>query len=785
MTSNELLADLQAENARLIALLESHNIAWRLQPEPPPKVNQIEPELSALSTAAKVALFRRLFRGRTDVYPVRWESKTTGKSGYAPACANEWRPGVCHKPRIKCSDCGVRQLSALSDAVIYSHLSGEHTIGVYPLLADDSCYFLAVDFDEADWKEDAQAFIQSCSELGIPAALEISRSGNGAHAWIFFATNVSARDARRLGTAIISHTCSRTRQLKLTSYDRLFPNQDTMPKGGFGNLIALPLQKKPRESGFSVFVDKHLQPYPDQWGFLASIQPMAVVDMEPTILRATGNAHPLDVTFIDEEDHKEPWKRADSKNAKLAGPLPKSLSITLANLIYFEKSELPQALANRLIRLAAFQNPEFYKAQAMRFPVWDKPRVIGCAENYPNHIALPRGCLDAALNLLKENGIHCDFKDERFDGQAIDISFAGTLRPDQELAVTEMLQHHAGVLCAPTAFGKTVTAAAMIARRGINTLILVHRTELLKQWQERLQSFLGVGKSVVGTIGGGKAKPTGKIDIAVMQSLSRKGEVNPLVENYGHVIVDECHHIGAVSFDAILKRIKAKYVLGLTATPVRRDGQQPIIFMQCGPIRYTAAKPDNAPSDLEVIPQMIYKTIDLPQESAIQDVFRHIANDLDRTAAIAKEIIAAFDQGRKVLVLTERTEHLDAILVALDNKLPPPFVLHGRISKKQRATLITELEGLPPDAPRVLLATGKLVGEGFDHPPLDTLVLAMPISWKGTLQQYAGRLHREHSTKTDVRIIDFVDTGHPALLRMWDKRQRGYRAMGYRLAVPN
>lgn len=782
MIEQDLLGILKAENARLVELLEAHGIEWRLPPEPPPKVDPIEPELSALSTAAKVALFRRLFRGRTDVYPVRWESKTTGKSGYAPACANEWRPGVCHKPRIKCSDCGVRQLSALSDAVIYSHLSGEHTIGVYPLLADDSCYFLAVDFDEADWKEDAQAFIQSCSELGIPAALEISRSGNGAHAWIFFATNVSARDTRRLGTAIISHTCSRTRQLKLTSYDRLFPNQDTMPKGGFGNLIALPLQKKPRENGFSVFVDKHLQPYPDQWAFLAKIQPMAVVDIEPTILRATGNAHPLDVTFIDEEDHKEPWKRSDNKNAKLAGPLPDSLSITLANLIYFEKSELPQPLANRLIRLAAFQNPEFYKAQAMRFPVWDKPRVIGCAENYPNHIALPRGCLDAALNLLRENGIRYDLKDERFDGQAIDIAFAGTLRSDQEMAVTEMLQHHAGVLCAPTAFGKTVTAAAMIARRGINTLILVHRTELLKQWQERLQSFLGVGKGVVGTIGGGKAKPTGKIDIAVMQSLSRQGEVNSLVENYGHVIVDECHHIGAVSFDAILKRVKAKYVLGLTATPVRRDGQQPIIFMQCGPIRYTAAKPENAPSDLEVIPQMIYKAIDLPQESPIQDVFRHIANDVDRTAAIAKEVIAAFGQGRKVLVLTERTEHLDAILLALDSKLSPPFVLHGRMSKKQRATLITQLEELPPDAPRVLLATGKLVGEGFDHPPLDTLVLAMPISWKGTLQQYAGRLHREHATKTDVRIIDFVDTGHPALLRMWEKRQRGYRLMGYRMA---
>jgi len=779
----DTLAELQAENLRLIALLEAHGIDWCIASEPPltTSVVLLKPESSTLTTSEKVELFRRLFRGRSDVYPIRWESKTTGKSGYVPACANEWRAGICHKPKIKCSDCWVRELSPLSDTVIYNHLSGEHTIGVYPLMPDDTCYFLAVDFDEADWKEDAQAFVQSCHELGVSVALEVSRSGNGAHGWIFFERKVSARDARRLGTAIISHTCSRTRQLKLTSYDRLFPNQDTMPKGGFGNLIALPLQKKPREKGFSVFVEDNLQPYPDQWTFLAGIRLMAAVDIEPTILLATGSMYQLDVTFIDEEDNKEPWKRVDTKNAKLFGVMPDSLTITLANLIYFEKAELPQSLANRLIRLAAFQNPEFYKAQAMRFPVWDKPRVIGCAENYPNHIALPRGCLEAAQNLLKENGICYELRDERFEGQVIDVAFAGILRPDQELAIIEMLQHNIGVLCAPTAFGKTVAAAALIARRGINTLILVHRTDLLKQWQERLKSFLGVGKGVVGTIGGGKAKPTGKIDIAVMQSLSRQGEVSSLVENYGQVIIDECHHVGATSFNDILKRVKAKYVLGLTATPIRRDGQQPIIFMQCGPIRYTASKSDSAPTDLEVIPRMIDKPIALPQDAAIQDVFRYIISDKERTEAVATEVINAFNLGRKVLVLTERTDHLDAILSALDGKLPPPFVLHGRISKKQRAKVIKELDELPLDAPRVLLATGKLVGEGFDHPPLDTLVLAMPISWTGTLQQYAGRLHREHATKTDVKIIDFVDTGHPALLRMWAKRQRGYRAMGYKI----
>lgn len=783
MTKNyhDPLAELQAENARLVALLEAHGIEWR-QPLPP--ISTVgETESSRLSTADKVALFRRLFRGRSDVFALRWESKATGKSGYAPACANEWRPGVCEKPRIKCSDCAHRRLIPLSDAVIYAHLAGEHTIGIYPLLEDDGCHFLAVDFDEAEWREDVRAFAAACDELRVPVALEISRSGQGAHAWVFFADRVAARDARRLGAAIISHTCARTRQLKLASYDRLFPNQDTLPKGGFGNLIALPLQKKPRERGCSVFVDAELRPHPDQWAFLAALPAMAPNDLEPAILRATGGTHPLDVTFIDEEDLATPWNRTASATRKLAGTMPSALTVTLANLVYFEKAQLPQVLANRLIRLAAFQNPEFYKAQAMRLSVWDKPRVIGCAENYPQHIALPRGCLEAAQDLLSDNDIRCDLRDERNIGEPLAAQFVGTLRADQEAAAAAMLHHDVGVLCAPTAFGKTVTAAALIARRGVSTLVLVHRTELLKQWQERLQAFLGVDKDVVGTIGGGKNRSAGRIDVAVMQSLSRQGEVSTLVENYGHIIVDECHHVGAVSFDAILKRATARYVTGLTATPIRRDGQQPVIFMQCGPIRYTAAKPVGAPRDLLVVPHLLHAAIDLAPEAGIQDVFRHLANAPARTEIIALAARSAREQGRKVLVLTERTEHVAAIAAALADKVPPPFILHGRMSRKQRTAVIAELDALPPAAPRILLATGKLVGEGFDHPPLDTLVLAMPVSWKGTLQQYAGRLHREHASKNDVRILDFVDTGHPALQRMWDKRLRGYRAMGYRIAA--
>lgn len=773
------LRRLRKENALLKDLLTSHGIAWK-EPTVPasnPAPTESAPAQTHLTTDDKIALFRRLFRGRDDAYPQRWES-SKGTSGYSPTCGNEWKPGICHKPRVKCGDCKQRQLLPVTDQVIYDHLAGKQTIGAYSLLTDNTCYFLAADFDEADWREDAKAFMQSCRELMIPAALEISRSGNGAHTWIFFAEPVPARAARQLGAALISHTCDRTRQLSLASYDRLFPNQDVMPKGGFGNLIALPLQKQPRKLGRSVFVDEHLQPYADQWAFLASVRQMSQRDMEDVILRASSGRHPLDVAFAVEEEDCKPWQRSSPVPARITGPLPESLNLVLANQIFIAKADLPQPLSNRLIRLAAFQNPEFYKAEAMRLPVWNKPRIIGRAENFPQHIGLPRGCLNAVRDLLQENGIRPVLQDERLPGRKVTTKFTGTLRKDQKAAVREMLKHEVGVLCAPTAFGKTVTAAALIARRKVSTLVLVHRTELLRQWQERLSGFLEISKGGLGVIGGGKKKPSGEIDIAVMQSLSRRENPGELLDQYGQIIVDECHHLSAFSFEAILKQAKAKFVVGLTATPIRRDGHQPIIFMQCGPIRHSAARPDTAPSKMEVWANELPAPSLLPG-SSIQEVFRILANDTDRNQHITDNVLAAYREGRKILVLTERTDHLSLLNEALEGQVEHCFLLHGRLSRKQRKEVFAALVSLDEAAPRVLLATGRLIGEGFDHPPLDTLVLAMPISWKGTLQQYAGRLHREHADKQDIRIYDYAETEQPQLTRMWNKRQRGYRAMGY------
>jgi hypothetical protein len=488
---------------------------------------------------AKIALFRALFRGRDDVYARRFESRKTGKSGYSPACANEWAPGVCDKPRIKCAVCSHQRFLPVTDDTVRWHLSGrddarhDFVMGAYPLLRDETCFFLAIDLDKQNWREDARAVMDTCRRLGLPAGLERSRSGNGGHLWLFFDEAIPATLARKLGACLLTETMERQPGIGLDSYDRFFPNQDTLPQGGFGNLIALPLQRMPRERGNAVFLDDDFEPHADQWALLSTIRRIDRLTVETIVSHAERMGRVIGVQFFPmEDDDVRPWLAPPSRHRKdlpSSDPLPNELELILGNQIYIAKGQLTSGLQNRLVRMAAFQNPEFYKAQAMRLPTYGKPRVIACAEDFPQHIGLPRGCLNEVQTFLTELGIRVVLQDERQTGMPLEVEFHGRLHPEQDIAANAMLGHDTGVLSATTAFGKTVVAAWLIAQRRVNTLVLVHRHQLMEQWVERLATFLGLPSRRIGQIGGGRQKPTGELDVALIQSLSRKGVVNDLI----------------------------------------------------------------------------------------------------------------------------------------------------------------------------------------------------------------------------------------------------------------
>jgi len=751
------------------------------------------------SQEEKIRLFRSLFKGREDVFPRRFENSKTGKSGYAPVCRNEWQAGICQKPKIACQKCNFRAFVQVNDEIIRDHLMGidpndrsgrDFTIGVYPLLADESCWFLAADFDKSTWTEDAKTFLETCVSYQVPAVLERSRSGNGGHVWIFFETPVPAVLARKLGSLLLTSTMNRRPEIGMDSYDRLFPSQDTLPRGGFGNLIALPLQKKPREQNNSVFLDNDLNPYSDQWAFLSSIQKMAHQDLERIVknVQDEGEITGARAVVLDETEN-EPWKLTPSRKYKeppITGPLPDQLSLVISNQIYIEKEGLPAPLRNRLIRLAAFQNPEFYKAQAMRLSTFGKPRIISCCEEYPKHLGLPRGCQEELLQALGELKIKTKMIDERATGDPLLLNFQGMLRPEQQLAADQLIRHDIGVLSASTAFGKTVIGAWLIAQRKVNTLVIVHRRQLMDQWVESLQSFLGLGKKEIGQIGGGKHKITGTVDVAMIQSLINKGTVNDLVGNYGHIIVDECHHISAASFEQVIRQAKARFITGLSATVTRQDGHHPIIFMQCGPVRYRVDDRQQAAARSFTHKVIVRRTnfvlpirADNTPEPGIQEVYALLAADLRRNQMIIEDVVEAIHTGRSPVLLTERREHLTYFADTLADKVKNIIVLSGGMGSKQRILLMDELKRIPEDEERLIIATGRYLGEGFDDARLDTLFLALPIAWRGTVAQYAGRLHRNYDRKSEVIIYDYLDEQVPVLAGMFGKRKKGYKAIGY------
>jgi superfamily II DNA or RNA helicase len=563
------------------------------------------------------------------------------------------------------------------------------------------------------------------------------------------------------------------------SYDRLFPSQDTLPAGGFGNLIALPLQREARGHGNTLFLDEGLEPFADQWAFLASVPRISSRRLMEIVAEARRAGNHLGVADRGGTGDA-PWRPARPLRARLSeAALPDTVSATLAQRLYVEREGLPPALIDGLRRVAAFTNPTFAERQAMRLSTALTPRVIVCFEDLPRHLALPRGCLEDARSLLAEVGVELMVRDERSDGAALDARFHGALSEAQQRAVDELVAHETGVLCAPPGAGKTVMGVSVIAARGRSTLVLVHRKPLLEQWLSRLREFLDIDAQAIGTICGGRTRPTGVVDVATVQGLARSEPDGGMLGRYGHLVVDECHHVPAVSIERLLGSCPARYVTGLTATPYRRDGHQPIIAMQCGPTRHTM----RAPTDdlvLRVIRRdSAFDPDSLPPDPGIQEVYSALAVDERRNELIATDTLALLREGRTPILLTERREHLDRLAKRLREYVPGLVALHGDVTPRRRRDALTRLSELSDDEPRLVLATGRFIGEGFDDPRLDTLLLAMPIAWRGTVVQYAGRLHRAHPDKSEARIYDYVDRTVPVLRRMFAKRAKAYRAMGY------
>ncbi|MCM1048377.1 MAG: DEAD/DEAH box helicase [Clostridiales bacterium] len=734
-----------------------------------------------------IALYRDLFYGRQDVFAVRWENEKAGTHGYAPKCKNEWDRNVCGKARrIKgaCKNCVYRENQEITDNLIQQHFTGTGknalVMGIYPLLEDETCKFLAVDFDKGDWQTEILLAKSIFKEYGIDSYIERSRSGNGGHLWVFFSEKIEAHIARKLGIKVLETAMNRSGNSQFESFDRIFPNQDNMPKGGYGNLIALPLQRQSVEKENSVFVDDEFRMYVSQTAVLQSIRRysraeiVSVLKMFPDVILENVNDRE-----IEEEDKALPWEK--KKEEKIPEDLPECINVVLYDKIYISKLQLHYFLKKKFIGMTVFHNPEYYLARNLRKSVQDIPMWIQCFDEDEDYLMLPIGLETTLREICESYHVKVECVDKRFAGQSIDVMFHGDLREKQMKAVEEMLAVTNGILHANTAFGKTVAAIALIAERKVNTLIIVDRVSLLNQWCERLSVFLNIPKKEIGVIGGGKKSPNGKIDVAVSQSLYRDNKVSELVKGYGQIICDECHHVSAVGFEQILKSSPAKYKYGLTATLKRKDGKERIVLMQLGPVCYKDLS--KVTSDLEhkvYVQETGIAADNMPEEFTTNELYDYLYSNPIRNMQIVMDVRNCIDENRYPLILTERKEHMEM----LEKELSPyvkVFKLYGGLSKKERELVMDELLNLSEDSHRVIIATSKYIGEGFDYPILDTLFLTLPISWSGRIKQYAGRLHREYHEKKEVRIYDYLDTKIDLAMKMYGKRSKGYRSMGYEI----
>lgn len=764
------------------------------QPQTPPSdpASPTVPTLDHSASAdAKIALFRGLFVGRDDVYAERWENERRGTSGWRPV-----HDGPPDTPKQK------RRYLPLTDEVVRSHLEGRRTIGLYPLRPDNRCRLLACDLDHASWRDDARAYLEAADAIGVPVLTELSRSGDGAHLWTFFSEPVFAGDARMLGTALLRAAMARRATLDLSSYDRLFPAQDRLKADGFGNLIALPLQGRcRRERATTVFLDPvTLEPEPDQFAVLSAagrldhrqlralldelgevvvgpsaplVRPAARITKHADASADATTDAPADAATdaaTDAADPSEPLPPA-------APTLPPTITARMANMLAIPTAALTTSLAASLRHLASVRNPKFYANERMRISNHDTPRFVACYLDQDGELHLPRGLHAEAAALVEAAGSMLHIVDERPDAAHIDLAFHGQLRPDQARAAEAMLAEELGVLVAPPGSGKTVIACALIAEWRTPTLVIVDRSQLLEQWRARVHTHLDVA---AGQIGGGKIRPGGIVDVAMVQTLAANPQAAAQLEGYGTVVLDECHHTAARTVEAVVRALTARRFLGLTATPTRPDGLQEIMVMQCGPVRHRLEPPA---SDIRRIVhehdtdlRIDADTQGLNQGQIHALLHEALAADEQRNTQVARDVSAAADAGRSCLVLTSRTEHVEVLAELLRADGHDPLTLYGSMTPRQRRSAHEALDG---PGPHLLVATDRYLGEGFDCPALDTLFLAAPISAPQRIVQYAGRIVREHPGKTTAEVHDYLDVHVPVFARWRRKRRPGFTSLGF------
>ena len=819
--------DLQLENQILKNLLDNAGISYNqelIRLRATSELCDYDPNQGARIQMPKeiteemAVMFYSRFWGRQDVYAKRNEKKDTGEASYFTQCHNFWKAGCPKKQRkkINCKDCKNQSYKQLKKEDILAHLRGtaynaSDVIGVYPLLQNGKCRFLVYDFDnhgkgaekkdfandDDAWIEEVEAMRKICVLNGIDPLVERSRSGRGAHIWIFFDKPISATLVRKFGTALLDKGAEQVNMKSFKYYDRMLPAQDVLPEGGVGNLIALPLQGKALKGGNSAFIDSNWNAYPDQWEVLWSKPRLSEEFIETKLREWTASMEVID----ESEEREKPWE----KNRKFsASDVIGKMLITLSNGIYIDSTNISISLQNKIRRMAAISNPIYFKNQAIGTSNYDTSRWIYLGQDHPSgYIEIPRGLYTTLIENIDKAKISYEIEDERQAGRPINVRFKGELKPEQKIALDEMHKFDNGILNAATAFGKTVVCSAIIAKRRVNTLIIIESSSLIEQWQASLEKFLDISeelpeyttksgrvrvrKELIGKLQGAHDSMTGIVDIAMAGSLCKKGEFHNLLNNYGLIIVDECHHAASDTISKVLKEVKAKYVYGVTATPKRSDGLEKINYMLLGPIRHSYTSKEKARS--QGIDHLVYPRFTpivaprgvLTEKMHPNDAYDIIHNNDVRDELIINDVKACILAGRTPVVLSKYKDHSEKLYDRLQGYADYLFLMTGNNSKKEHKKILEQLHQVAADKTIILIATGSLIGEGFDFPRLDTLIMAMPVSFRGVVEQYAGRLNRDYVGKENVIIYDYVDSHIPMFDNMYAKRLKAYKQIGYEI----